>query len=356
MSSLNFDNIDQNVFEKFNSYESRKLQFLFGLGAFLNSLEDTENKLIDIKNIIKQCMPGLRSLKTYVKIYPLVVNIEVDKFWDWSFFNVPVGQMTIKSSYGKSHIKFYFLQIMSEIQEKEFKYLKISDLDIKALCSMEYTYFNISDGTLNELFNKSRIIDHDKKERIKSFFTKVSTDLNERRVEYVSKSELNKEKIRKFTQVFRENFIKKSYMRWLFKQSNKIQYTSNKYENMIFGMNYVEKKANFISSNDIVSNMFSSNIDHLSTWFSGGFATTENNFLQSEILNKCEKVEVSYNEFMEKLLNRRWQDNEVLLFNNNIYQKILMNRLFFDNVKHFDRQDNKFFHSYFKYKDKKNTS
>ena len=353
LSFLNFDNIDQNVFEKFDSYESRKLQFLFGLGAFLNGLEDTENKLIGIKDTIKKCMPGLKSLKSYIKMYPLVVNIEVNKFWDWSFFNTSVGQTTARPLYSESHIKFYFLQIMSEIQKKEFEYLKISDLDIKALCSMEYTYFNISDDILNELFNKSRIIDHDKKERIRSFFTEVSKYLGERRAEYVSKSELNKGKIRKFTQTFREDFIKKSYMRWLFKQSNKTQCTSNKYENMIFGMNYVENKANFISSNDIVSNMISSNIDNLSTWFSGGFAKTENNFLQSEILNKCKKIEVSYNEFTEKLLNRRWQDNEVLLFNNNIYQKILMNRLFFDNVAHFDSQNDNFFHSYFKYKNKK---
>ena len=73
------------AFKSPESYESKRLQFLFGLGAYLESQSNSE--LNHIKEVIRDSIPRLRfaDLENYLKIYPLMMSAETEKFWHWIF-------------------------------------------------------------------------------------------------------------------------------------------------------------------------------------------------------------------------------------------------------------------------------
>ena len=313
--------INDEIFEKPDSYESRKLQFFFGLGAFLEELPDKENQLEDIKEFIKDTVSNsfkriTFDLKNYMRIYPLMRSKNVDHFWMWSFFNLPPdGVWRVK----EDNIKRYFLKFMSDISEKEFSDLQIASLDQITISKLEYLSL-----TQNLKMDKN----------IKLILEKISKYQYEKRLKYVVESKLDTEKIENFNCKFKQHFEKENNMRKLFKYKQKIKYKENIYKKeSIWQINKLQKKSFFIpeecASDHINLDLLGVGLSNMPESFSFGFINSENKFLQSEILKKCKKIEISHNDFKKELLDRKWNKNEILLFKDNVYHDIIMDSRFY---------------------------
>ena len=214
--------IKKTVFRNPKSYDSRKLQFLFGLRAFLEDLE--EDKLENLKETIKDFI--LRSfrlnftsfdLKNYLNIYSLMQNREVDQFWEWSFFNEPTDGKWRKR---KDNAETYFLKLMFDIDQKAFENLEIEQIDSETLSLLEFLHPKMTIDqklkTLEATNNKNQIYD---------LLRKISIYQHQKVKEYVGKGELDQDKIKEFINKFKGGFEKTSYMRGLFKsKKNHSQY------------------------------------------------------------------------------------------------------------------------------------
>ena len=99
-------------------------------------------------------------------------------------------------------------------------------------------------------------------------------------------------------------------------------------------MNYVKSKSYFMSHEAKPNNInlsLSSPIDfsdRMPEAFSDGSSEAENKFIQSEILKKCTKKEISYSHFRKVLLDRQWTDNEVIFISDDMFLKTAKDSLF----------------------------
>lgn len=301
---------DNSIFEDQNSYKSRKLQFLFGFGVCLEQLKSNMSQLTEFKELQKSVEGSIPILlKEYLKIYPLICNENVNKFWQWSFFNMPTN-MEFKQDPWDIDRDTYFLKLLSKIPENEFKSLKINQLDPKTLLHLKSLDVSLTRNSQTPCINST----------IKEFFKKITKHQHQQREKYIGRMELNTDKVQHFIDVFSEEFKKKPTMRHLFKKRN-ISYKNK--ENMpIFSINIIEPKDYFLSDKEELELFRARETRSLSISFSDGFIESENKFLQDEILKKCTKKEVIYSSFKEELINRKWKDSERLILDINTFNRI----------------------------------
>ena len=317
--SINFSRMDKIIFDIPESYESRKFQFLFGLGSYLENLQI--NDLTEIKETIKKVMPGIAiDLKDYIKVYRLMYSSEVRHFWNWEFFNWPKDAQSIDYSPTKN-IRYYFLKLMSDMPQKEFETVDITQLDSNIFPTLI--------GCLSEL--ETLDIDDDKKEILRKFFHQILNHQNTIRKRHIGHSQLEESKIQNFIQEFKKTFASHSYMRKrLFGHNNKIQFREKNKEtdDSVFVINIVVEKANFISD-DKINSSYILDVSSLASKFSGNFISSEHKFLQSEILKKCTNEHITCDIFKEWLLVREPLNNEILLLNNTtLYHQIISDPVF----------------------------
>ena len=308
----------EKVFKNLESYDSRKLQFLLGLGAFLESL--TENKLNNLKETIKDSiLKGFElniisfDLKNFLNIYPLMKSREINSFWQWSFFiNTPADGQWRK---GEDNTEDYFLKLMLDIPQIDFERLKIEEIDSQTLSDLEYLKI-----TINQKPQKPET------EKIYNFLQRVSAYQNQNRAEYINKGKLEQDKVLEFRNRFKKGFKETAYMRNLFKNKKVIQQIK---DDSIGYMDYIESKGYFmfhqVKPNDInLSLSHPTNFsDETPEIFSYGCSDGENKILQSKILEKCEKQEISYSDFKIALTDRQWTNNEVILVSNRYFSTVI---------------------------------
>ena len=374
----NFISADHNIIEKaFNniqSYDSRKLQFLFGLGAYLDGLiknksersDEKKTKFYDLKKKIKDFIMNyftvhiplsnskskfMRTseisfdLKNFLNIYPLMNKKEVYKFWGWDFFNMPVDKR-----WNDDYMEDYFLKLILNVREKRFEELNIDKRDSQILSSLEHLRSTI-DKKLKNLNAKEQ-----NKKKIYNLLENISKIQQQKRIDYISKGVLEKSKVQEFINKFEEIFKKHINFRMLFKDEKIIPEIKDKF---IRNTNTIEYKRNFMSRkaepNDL--NLHLSNpidfTDRIPRDLSLDFIVRENEFIQSEILNRCEKRKISYDNFKDKLKNKNWKDSEGLILNKTAYQKITMDLSFYETLKENKLREKSFFNSCFEFKNKK---
>ena len=333
------------VFNEPQSYDSRKLQFLFGLGAYLDSQTRNELKISDekkiefdniqntIKNFImdffKSYIPPF-DLKNFLNIYTLMKSREVDSFWRWSFLNMPADGQWRKR---EENTEAYFLKLMLDIPQTEFEELKIEEIDSQTLSHLEY---------LN--LTKNQKPQTSENNKIHTLLQKVSAYQDQKRVEYISKENLEQNKIKEFRKKFEIDFKETAYMRTFFKNKKVIQTIKNEF---IWDMDYIDFKSYFISHKDKPNDInlgLSHPIDFsngMPEAYSEGLSDAENKFLQAEILKKCAKKEISYSDFRTALTDRQWKNNEeVILVSSRRFLKTI------EDLIEWDKKDN---NSIFKY-------
>ena len=270
---------------------------------------------------------------------------EVRMFWHWDFFNYSENETEVTVDfYHNQDIRHYFLKLMADIPDWKFDDLQISQLDQRTQSTLI--------GFLSELSDID--ISDNNKEKLQNFFNQISDYKNNIRKNYVVNAKLDSSKIQKFIQKFEERFIENSQMRKkLFISNNKVQYRENKtgtnFPSLV--MNYINEKDYFISDN--FDRSIETDITSLAVWFSEGFTKTENKFLQSEILKKCDKKQIIYDDFKKELLNRNWQDNEIILFNYSFYHRVIMKPPFYNLIKEVEPKENSFSNLYLQIKNKK---
>ena len=351
---IKYESINNSVFEHPESYESREFQFLFGLSAYLDNLDLKMDNLEEIKETVKSLIPGIaRDLEDYAKIYQLMCESKVIRFWNWdSLYESSLKKIKDFSDY--QPINYYLLKLMSDIPEGFFNNSDIEKWDWNILSIFSKFFSSLKVFSLKDLN-----IDEDKGNMIYNFLKQVSEYQSKTKIEKLTKIDIDRDKIQDFIQNFQKTFLDndRSYMRTLFKYNEKIQYKDKKGEAspIIFRMNELNKKIDFISNTHPISSSkpFPLNMSSLSLYFSGGFTKRENEFIQSEILKKCKKTEVSYDRFKEVLINKEWKSNEVLILNTTIYNRIIMDPSFHNSLKGYNSKEKTFFRSYFQFKNKK---
>ena len=319
---LNYKKINNSVFELPESYESRKFQFFFGVGAYLDNLK--RENLEGIKETVKSLIPGIAvDLKSYAKIYQLMCETKIRRFWNWDFlYGESLRQ--IRDSSHEQIIAHYLLKLMSDIPEWRFNNLVIEKLEENVLSGFSDLFL-----TLNDLD-----IDENKKDKIQNFLKHIFEYQSKKKIEILTKVSIDKDKIKDFIQNFQRTFLNHSDTRKIFecKQKNQHKNKKNEVNSIIFQMNNVNEKLDFIANTDTITSTisFAPNMGSLSLYFSSGFIKGENKFLQSEILNRCEKIKVSYDKFKQKLINKKWDNNEKLLLSANVYNQLSIDSYFKD--------------------------
>lgn len=334
--------LDMNrAFNEPKSYDSRKLQFLFGLGAYLDNLTRDESQIPDekktefdnmqdtIKNFIMSFFkfPVLTptssfDLKSFLNIYSLMNEKEVDNFWSWRLLNNPIDG---KWRQREDNTKSYFLKLIFEIDQTEFEKLNIEQIDSQTLPSLENLCFPNLEQDLKNLGATDQ-----EKQKVKSFLEKVSYYQSQKIREYISKGTLEQNKILEFIHKFEESFKKSSYMRTLFKKQ-KITQTIN---DSVGFISQIEYKSYFMSHDSKPDNInlslsYPTNFsDRMPESFSDGCSEAENRFLQSEILKECNKKEIQYSDFIQEFVDRNWLDTEVILVSNRYFLKRIEDSVF----------------------------
>ena len=349
------------VFNEPQSYDSRKLQFLFGLGAYLDNLTRNESQIPDEKQIeLDNIQDTIKDfimiffkfhitpfdLTNFLNVYPLMNEREVDNFWQWSFLNMPADG---KLRQRKDNTKNYFIKLMLEFPLKEFNILKLEEMLPKTLSFLENLYFPTIDQELQNLEATD-----EKKQKIKTLLKKVSDYQHQKRVRYINEGKVDLKKKEEFISRFQKNFKESAYMRELFKNKKNITNIKNDF---IWDINQMEFKSYFMSHEfkpEGINLGFSYPInfsDKMPETFSEGFSNSENKFLQSEILKRCEKKEISFTDFRETLINREWADGQFILVSNRHFLKIIKDS--FIKIKE-NKEDNKnIFKYYLSIKDKR---
>ena len=205
------------------------MQFLFGLGAYLDGLAKDESQIPDkkktefdniqdtIKNFIMDFFKfhiTSFDLKNFLNIYPLMYKKEVDNFWQWGSFNMPADG---KWRWRKDNTETYFLKLVFDVDETEFKKLKIEQIDSQTLSHLEYLKL-----TIDQKLQTLKATD-DNKNKIYTLLRNISVCQQQERTAYISKGILEQNKILEFIHKFEESFKKSSYMRALFKNKENIQ-------------------------------------------------------------------------------------------------------------------------------------
>ena len=305
IEEIKYSNINPLVFKAPSSYESRRLQFLFGLGSYLGSQPNSD--LDRIKKIIRDSIPRLADLESYLRIYPLMMSEETE-IWRWEFFIRKTGS-----------VKRYFLSLMLDIPKMFFDNLNISNLEPKELSILE-GLARFSQESLKNIKNLD-----EGRENIKNLFDKISQHQNKKRIDYVKKEELDDNKIKDFIQNFSKEFIKEQSMRKFFKCRQGQKHHSSS----VFVINQIlEEKIYFLPENNESNvkylNIPSSDAKHLSFHLANSFFGTENKFLQDEILKKCRQKELFYSQFKELISNRQWKNSEMMLLSPSAHSKIIL--------------------------------
>jgi len=307
---------DNSIFEDQSSYRSRKLQFLFGFGVCLEQLKSKKSSIStltefkELQKSVEDPLPIL--LKEYLKIYPLISNKNVNQFWHWSFFNMPLN-MEVRVSNWEKYRNMYFFKLLSKIPEYEFESLDINQLDPIILSSLE----SLGSLTLN---GNSQIITP----TIKEFFKKITKYQHQQRVKYIGQMELNKNKVQHFINVFSDEFKKTANFRKIFK--TKICEYKKGQQSPVFSINYIDSKEYFISDNRELNLWRQNNLNSIPLSCSQGFTRAEDKFLINEIIENCKKnkTNLNYKEFKKSLINsEEWGDHSMLIINHRkFYNKL----------------------------------
>ena len=317
LSDLRYKEIDNSVFEFPESYESRKFQFLFGLSACLDYLKRDDLK--DIMKTIKKLIPGIAlDLKNYAKIYQLMSAPKVDRFWNWRFLDRP--DMEQELYFFPHQTMEYLLKLMSEHSKESFENLEIEKLDWNTL--LVFLKFSL---ILNKLD-----INKDKKDKIQSFFERISKYHSQEKAEILIKTNIDKNEVQGFIRSFQKMFLDHSYIRKLFKNKKIISKIEGSF---IYNIDEIKSKSDFISrqskSSDV--NLILSHprnlVNAIHESFSLDCLRKENEFIQSEILKKCNKKKIRHNDFIKELNARNWTDNEVMLILDKNFFKIQIDLL-----------------------------
>ena len=310
------------VFNELQSYDSKKLQFLFGLGAYLDKLTSDDLKISDkqkteshnIQNTIKKFIMHFFKvhtttfdLKNFLNMYHLMKKEEVDSFWTWGVLNMPLDK---KQSQKENNIEIYFLKLMFDINKTEFDKLNIEQINSQTLAYLECLQSTIDQKL--QILNTTE----ENKNKIRSLLKNISDFQQKKRTVYVSKGVMEQNKVIEFINKFEESFKKNSYMRTLFKNKKVIQKMK---DDCIKSIDKIRDKSYFMSHQSKHNNInlslsypvdFS---DEMPQSCSDDFSERENEFIQSEILKKCEKKEQKYNDFKNELFKRKWANDDIML-------------------------------------------
>ena len=322
IEEIKYSEINPSVFEKPSSFESRKLQFLSGLGAYLEKRSDSE--LADIKKMIRDSVPRMTDLESYLKIYPLMNKSErgISGRWD-SVNTMETNEYIAYTTYGINYYNgntiHYFLSLMSDIPKVFFDNLDLDNLDSKTISNLE----NLA-GTRFYQEALRKIETSDKRENIKNLFDKIVNHQNKRRLKYLKTTELDDNKIQDLIKNFRESFSEKerTTVKRLFqcRQGEKLRRSS-------VGINVVLEKDYFIAKDDETKmrglNMSQTDLKGMSVHYGDSFFKSENKFLLSGILKNCKETALSCDRFKEKLSDRKWEKTEILLISWSFHSKII---------------------------------
>ena len=351
----NYDINIEKVFSNHESYDSRKLQFLFGLGAYLDALPISEDQNGEQMSIIKEQIEQFilsfinRDLKNLINIYSLINKREVDAFWIWYLLDYSgAGTWKIR----ETNAKGYVLKLMLCINENQFNELRIEDINNQTLSCLENLRFLNVAGSIAGIDQKLKELEatDEEKQTVNNFFKKILEYQHKKRIVCISQEPLEVKKKQEFIDKFQENFNKKSYMRTLFKKKE-IKETEEIKEISVWKLNEIEDKSYFVSFDSGAGVFFPTVSSQLSKRFSDSCLEGENKLLQSKILNKCRKKKVEHSNFIKELKDRKWLSTEVI---------IVSDRYFYNMMKDFpfkienNEGDNKnIFDYYFMCKNKK---
>lgn len=322
ISFIKISKIDNVVFEDHQSYKSRKLQFLFGFGIYLEKLKlknSNTSQLINGCNSLQQIVENsilTLHLQSYLRTYSLICDKNVDSFWLWRFFNMPLD-MKARISNWEDDRNIYFLRLLSKISEHQFKSLEINQLDLK---------------TLSHLESLAQLLEVDKLQQaqrygiqtdvIQKFFNRIVEYQEQQKISYIGKMDLKRDKVQNFIDVFLDEFKKKATMRHLLKEQKIIPYRKER-SLPIFSINNVERKDYFLKDTEELGPLRAREAQPLSISFSHGFIKSENKFLQEEIINKCNKLSTSYDSFKKELVTKKWNLKNGLILNLKTHSRII---------------------------------
>ena len=331
-------NLAKESLENLESYESRKIQFLLGIGAELDQEKELNNSFSEVKETIENWLVVYAlSISDFIKLSLIIANQNVERFWWWDTFNSrdytdDEGIIHFRSkSYKSIH---YLIKLYSKyISEKKINDFFLDNKNLEKISSFE----QISVFPDNYL---KHIQEENKKELMNKLFSKINTHLGEQKIKYISNQKLDSKKLKLFVDEFKNTMNKnfKKSMKLLFK--DKIQKSDEFFKNSILGMNELEEKSFFISDSKIDLSLYSTDTKGLAQDFAGGFFRGENKLIQEKIINRCEKREEPLKSFIEFIKEANWEEGQGLIVKHSIFHKL--QRKFSDSIKYIEKSDSFF--------------
>ena len=306
------------AFNDFKSYQSRRLQFLFGLGSYLEGIDlkpDIKKKTTNISSIIEEylfssCLTAEQSLE----IYRIMRDNEVSNFWHWSFFNERPNQ-GVRISHYPNNIRTYFLKIILE-KSNELDGLEIQELNPSTLQSIHDIACISNEESLKKIEGNST--DTDRK-KVLQFFSKVYNHKEEIIRNKIIKAELSKDIITLFKESLKEEFKTIAYVRTVFEIDQNVK---NIQKPNFAVINYVLNKGWFVPR--IKENIMNYDQKDLARNYAEAFAKGENKFLTNEIIKKCEKKKpISYANLVNVLENSA---NKKIMLSQKVMSRIYRDR------------------------------